>query len=63
MVFCRLCDDDDQTKRKYHLHVCGGDSDVLTWGVAAPQTMVEAAAAPSPWWHYEFQDNFCERAT
>jgi hypothetical protein len=24
---------------------------VLTWVVAAPQTMVEADATPSPWWH------------
>lgn len=36
MVFCRLCHDDDQNKRKYHLHVCGGDIDVLTWGDADP---------------------------
>jgi hypothetical protein len=53
MVFCRLWHDDDQTKRTYHLHICGGDSDVLTWGVAAPQIIVEADAAPSPWWHVE----------
>jgi hypothetical protein len=53
MVFCRLWHDDDQTKRTHHLHICGGDSDVLTWGVAAPQTIVEADAAPSPWWHVE----------
>ena len=34
---------------------------MLTWGVAAPQTMVEADAAPSPWWHDENQNNFCAR--
>jgi len=49
MVFCRLWLDDDQTKRTYHHHICGDDSDVLTWGVTAPQTMVEADAAPSLW--------------
>jgi hypothetical protein len=48
MVFCRQWHDYDQTKRTNHHHICGGDSDVLTWGVAAPQTMVEADAAPSP---------------
>ena len=60
MVFCRLWHDDDQTKRTYHLHICGGDSDVLTWGVAAPQTIVEADAAPSPWWHVETKIIFGE---
>jgi hypothetical protein len=49
MVFCRLWHDYDQTKRTYHhhLYICGGDRDVLTWGAAAPQTMVEADAALS----------------
>ena len=46
-----------------HHHICGGDSDVLTWGVAAPQTMVEADAAPLLWWHDENQNNFCARVT
>jgi len=63
MVFCRLWHDDNQTKLTYHHHICGGDSDVLTWGIAAPQTMVEAVAAPSPWWHDEYQNNFCAMAT
>jgi hypothetical protein len=63
MVFCRQWHDYDQTKRTYHHHICGGDSDVLTWGVAAPQTMVEADAAPSLWWHDENQNNFCARVT
>jgi hypothetical protein len=62
MVFCRQWHDYDQTKRTYHHHICGGDSDVLTWGVAAPQTMVEADAAPSLWWHDENQNNFCARS-
>ena len=30
---------------------------MLTWGVAAPQTKVEANAAPSLWWHDENQNN------
>jgi len=53
MVFCRLWRDDDQTKRTYHIQGCGGDIDVLTWCVTAPQTMVEANAAPTPLWHDE----------
>ena len=53
MVFCRQWHDYDQTKRTDHHHICGDDNDVLTWGVAAPQTIVEADAAPSPWWHVE----------
>jgi hypothetical protein len=60
MVFCRQWHDYDQTKRTYHHHICGGDSDVLTWGVAAPQTMVEADAAPSLWWHVETKIIFAE---
>ena len=42
MVICRLWRADTQTKSTYHLHGCGGDSNVLTWGVAAPQAMVGA---------------------
>ena len=45
MVFCRLWRDDDQTKRTYHLQGCGGDIDVLTRGIAAPQAIVGADAA------------------
>ena len=46
MVFCRLWRDDSQTKRTYHLYGCGDDKDVLTWGAAAPQTMVRQRTSP-----------------
>ena len=45
MVICRLCREDAQIKCTYHLHGCGGDSNVLTKGVAAPQAMVGTKAA------------------
>ena len=45
MVVCRLWREDAQTDRTYHRHGCGGDSDALTCGVAAPQAMVGAKAA------------------
>ena len=45
IVVPRLWHEDDQTNHTYHLHACGHDSDVLTWGVAAPQAMVGVKAA------------------
>ena len=40
VAVCRLWREDAQTGRTYHRHGFGGDSDTLTWGVAAPQAMV-----------------------
>ena len=45
MVVCRLWREDTQTGRTYYFHGCGGDIDAHTWGVAAPQAMVEEKAA------------------
>ena len=45
MAICILWCEDAQTDRTYHCHECGGDSDVITWGVAAPQALVGAKAA------------------
>ena len=45
MVICRLWCEDAQTDHTYHRHVCGGDIDALTWGIASPQAMVGAKAA------------------
>ena len=56
MVICRLWREGAQTNCTYHRHGCGGDSDVLTWGVAAPQAMVGAKAS-MPRLHAEHQNN------
>ncbi len=40
-----LWHEDGQTKRSHHPPGCGGDDDVLTWGVLMPQAMVGAKAA------------------
>ena len=45
VAVCRLWREDAQTGRTYHCHRFGGDSDALTWSVAAPQAMVGAKAA------------------